>query len=112
MVYIHVNLSYLLGQVTDQESLFFYEDNENSSTYAIEDHDPPFLDEITDELLANPQLTSVCGDHVLCLFDYNQTGDPAIGIDTAYFDQLSTFYKELNCKYNVYIYIYTPKSWP
>jgi len=94
MVFVHY---VVLGQVTDEESLFLYYNNENATTYAVEDHNPPFLDEILDELLANSNLTSVCSDDMLCLFDYSQTGDSSVGLDTADFFSSSINNKESNC---------------
>lgn len=83
---------YCIGQLQDNdESLFFYGDNENVSTYIDVTHQPPFLDEMTNELLANTQLTSVCGNNLQCLFDYNQTGRFSIGSFTANFQRDTEF---------------------
>jgi len=82
-----------LGQLLATESLFFYDDTKNSSTYADEIHHPPFLDEIADELLANTQLTDLCGSNLQCLFDYNQTGNSFIGSFAAIYQQNLEFYE-------------------
>jgi len=66
--------------------------------HAIENHDPPFLDEIIDELFSNNELINFCGYNVQCLFDYNQTGDSTIAAQTAMFLRNSQYRKELNCK--------------
>ena len=87
----------VLGQVTNEESLFLYDNNESTTTYAVEDHNPPFLDEILDELITNSNLTSVCSDDILCLFDYNQTGESSVGLDSANFFSSSVNDKESNC---------------
>ena len=49
-------------------------------TYSVPDHIPPFLDEILSSLMGNSSLLDVCGDNVECLFDFNQTGDPNVGM--------------------------------
>lgn len=84
---------------TINESLFLYNENDDISTYAVTDHQPPFLDDIKDELLANTQLTSICGSNLQCLFDYNQTGNSSIGSFAANFQQESEFYLSLYCMY-------------
>ena len=95
----------------NDESLFLYDENDDISTYAVEDHQPPFLDNIKDELLANTQLTSICGSNLQCLFDYNQTGNSTIGSFATSFQQDSEFLLSLYCMYIasyilIYIYIY------
>ena len=82
---------YIIGQVQADESLFLYDDNDDVSTYAVTDHQPPFLDNIKDELLANTQLTTICGSNLQCLFDYNQTGNSSIGSFATRFQQESEF---------------------
>ncbi|XP_065884099.1 mucin-like protein isoform X2 [Dysidea avara] len=67
-------------QVTGAESLFTYTLGENVDTYSVPDHIPPFLDEILSSLMGNSSLLDVCGDNVECLFDFNQTGDPNVGM--------------------------------
>ena len=81
----------------NDESLFFYDDGEDFSTYVDADHQPPFLDEIANELLANTQLTDTCGSNLQCLFDYNQTGNSSIGFFAADFQQRLDYYEILYC---------------
>lgn len=81
-------LIHSVGQLeVNDESLFFYDDDKNISTYVITEHEPPFLDEITEELLANVQLTDICGNSLQCLYDYSQTGDSSIGLFATNFQQ-------------------------
>ena len=89
----------IAGQIqTNEDSLFIYNNNDNYvSTYTVEDHQPPFLDEIKDELLANTQLSSVCGSNLQCLFDYNQTGSPSIGLFATRFQEDSESMLSLYC---------------
>jgi len=77
----------------------------NAPTHVVEGHDPPFLDDIVTELLANTELTTLCEDNVQCLFDYNQTGDPTIGNQTVMFLQDSELNKKMNCKYDCVSYM-------
>jgi len=93
-------LVFIIGQVSDDERLFFSNESVDAPTHVVEDHDPLFLDEIVNELLANTELTTLCEDNVQCLFDYNQTGDATIGAQTAMFLQDSELDKNMNCKYD------------
>lgn len=87
-----------LGKLqANNESLFFYDDGEDFSTYADADHQPPFLDEIANELLANTQLNNTCGSNLQCLFDYNQTRNPSIGMFAAIFQQELDYREILYC---------------
>jgi len=75
-----IYFSYILGQVTDAESLFTYEPDECAANFSVPDHVPPFLDEIVSNLTTNSTLVDVCGDNIECLFDFGQTGDPDVGM--------------------------------
>lgn len=82
-----MSLYVYIGQVTASESVFQYGVNENVNTFSNPNHIPPFLDEIRDNLGNNDSLTSVCGDNLVCLFDFGQTGDQAIGMATMAFQE-------------------------
>jgi len=48
---------------------------------------PPFLDEIRSGLEGNSTLTEICGDNPQCLFDFDQTGDANVGMNTLQFEE-------------------------
>ena len=70
----------LLGQITEEESIFTYEAGKSVDTFSNPDHTPPFLDELLTSLMSNSSLTAVCGDNIECLFDFDQTGDVEVGM--------------------------------
>ena len=71
---------YLLGQITQEESIFTYEAGKSVGTFSNPDHTPPFLDELLASLVNSSTLTDVCGDNIECLFDFAQTGDMEVGM--------------------------------
>ena len=71
---------YVLGQITEEESIFTYEAGKSVGTFSNPDRTPPFLDELLASLMGNSTLTDVCGDNVECLFDFAQTGDVDVGM--------------------------------
>ena len=70
----------LIGQVTEEESIFTYETGKSVGTFSNPDHTPPFLDELLANLMSNSTLTAVCVDNVECLFDFDQTGNVEVGM--------------------------------
>ena len=72
-----------LGQVSEEESLFFYEDGQNVSTMSDPYHRPIFLDEIDNETLS--EAAGICGgvENVECLFDFSQTRNEELAQATA-----------------------------
>ena len=71
------------GQITQEESLFHYEDGENVTTFSDPNHSPDFLDEIDNETLSEG--IEICGgdENIECLFDFIQTRNEALAQSTA-----------------------------
>ena len=71
------------GQITQDESLFYYEQGENVSTLSNPNHIPVFLDEIDNETLS--EAIEICGgdENIECLFDFSQTRNEALAQSTA-----------------------------
>ena len=76
-----------LGQISEEESIFQYAPGQTVETLSDPNHMPPFLDEIRASLEGNSVLTDVCGNNTQCLFDFDQTGNAAVGIATMDFMQ-------------------------
>ena len=74
---------YITGQVTQEESLFYYNEGENVSTFSVPNHEPQFLDELDNETLS--EAIDVCGgdENIECLFDFSQTRNEALAQSTA-----------------------------
>ena len=74
---------HLSGQITQDESLFYYENGENVSTLSDQNHIPIFLDEIDNETLN--EAIEFCGgdENIECLFDFSQTRNEALAQSTA-----------------------------
>jgi len=77
----------LLGQITEEESIFTYASNESVSTFSHPNHMPPFMDEINSRLEENSALVEICQNNTQCLFDADQTGDVNVGMDTLQFEE-------------------------
>lgn len=62
--------------------MFYYEDGEDVSTFSVPAHVPIFLDQLSDDTIADA--TEVCGsiDNIECIFDFSQTGDLALAMST------------------------------
>lgn len=69
------------GQILSQESLFYYHEGMNLSTYAHPDHQPVFLDELLQGNI-DPQIITACGGDSSCIFDTVETGDMEIGMQS------------------------------
>ena len=74
---------YLSGQITQEESLFYYDNGENVSTLSDPNHIPIFLDEIDNDTLN--EAIDICGgdENIECLFDFSQTRNEALAQSTA-----------------------------
>ena len=70
-----------LGQIIDSESLFYYQRGENASTFSYPNHVPLFPDEIPLSNFTQEQIDA-CGGDSACLYDYLQTNDPEIAMQT------------------------------
>ena len=77
---MQVTLYCSAGQLTQDESLFSYENGTSAETFSSPAHEPVFLDELlsslTDEQLRSAQQT--CGDDQFCLFDLLETKNQAL----------------------------------
>lgn len=75
---------YLLGNVTQNTSLFVYDPGEGAGTYSNASFVPIFLDEnmtfASDAL--RQEAEAVCQGDVNCLFDIASTGDTSVGKST------------------------------
>ena len=71
------------GQVTQEQSLFYYEDGQDVTTFSVPNHKPDFLDEIDNETLSEGIV--ICGgdENIECLFDFFQTKNEALARSTA-----------------------------
>ena len=71
------------GQITQEQSLFYYEDGQDVTTFSFPNHKPDFLDEIDKELLS--QGIEICGSdkNKECLFDFFETKNEALARSTA-----------------------------
>ena len=76
------NLHFFIGQVTEKESLFDYENGQSYLNFTNPDHEPLYLDEIDNETIANA--AAVCGsiDNIECIFDFVATGDMSLATST------------------------------
>ena len=92
---------YYSGQITQEESIFIYEAAESVITFSDPDHTPPFLDELLASLKSDSMLTSVCGDNVECLFDFDQTGDPEVGMAAIAVENQERTEIQEACKYKI-----------
>ena len=87
-LYPHLLFIFLLsrlfsGQITQDQSLFYYEDGQDVSTFSDPNHIPVFLDEIDNDTLS--EAIDICGgdENIECLFDFSQTGNEALAQSTA-----------------------------
>ena len=69
--------------MTQEESLFFYQDGQNVSSFSDPNHEPVYLDEVPAETLAGA--VEVCGsiENIECLFDLVQTNNEALAMTTS-----------------------------
>lgn len=76
-------LFYLLpGQITADESLFTYKQNESVDTYKNTSYTPLFADEIIRQFQNSTiyqKALAVCGSNLVCLYDALATNNTAIG---------------------------------
>ena len=70
------------GQITAEESLFFYRDGESTASLARPDHVPLFADELNISSLSQ-EIRDACGTNLECIFDAVETGSIAFGQQTS-----------------------------
>ena len=68
------------GEIIPDESLFTYPDDSGPANFSHPYHMPVFLDDIVAN--ADPEVLAACGDNVECIFDFDQTGNEEIGMET------------------------------
>ena len=69
-----------IGQISREESLFYYKAGENVEMFSVPDHVPSFADELLQQ--ATRQQQDLCNDDPSCLFDLLETNDPSIALGT------------------------------
>ena len=57
----------------------------NSSDFSFPSHIPVFLDELSDEAIANAR--SVCGNDSQCIYDFSQTNNEELAMVTMTINQ-------------------------
>ena len=68
------------GQVSDSDSLFAYPDGLSAANFSFPDHEPVFLDELSNATLTEAR--SVCGSDSQCIYDFSQTGSEELAMVT------------------------------
>ena len=70
------------GQLTKDESLFYYPKGECVANFSVPDHKPLFLDELDN--VTRKKAEDVCGgqQNIQCIFDYSQTGNRELAQNT------------------------------
>ena len=68
------------GQITEEESIFTYEEGESSATFAMPNHTTIFLDEVIANLTEaqREEVVQACGEDLSCQFDLLETNNPAL----------------------------------
>ena len=79
-LYFNACLMLVVGQVSQRESLFWYEVGSDVSTFSDRDHMPVFPDEALNRY--TPAEEAACNNDPQCLFDTFETNDPEIGQQT------------------------------
>ena len=90
----------VLGQITTAESIFTYGPGESVTTISVQNHVPPFMDEILPGLRENKTLVEVCGDNAECLFDFSQAGDAEFGMAALAVEAAALSESLSACKYS------------
>ena len=73
------------GQVSDSDSLFSYPDGLSAANYSFPDHEPVFLDELSNATLNEAR--RVCGSDSQCIYDFSQTGSEELAMVTTITNQ-------------------------
>lgn len=68
------------GEILPEETLFTYPVDSGPANFSFPDHLPAFLEDIVENV---PQeIRDACGDDPQCIFDYSETGNEEIGMET------------------------------
>lgn len=73
-------MCFVTGQITEQESLFFYESGVGTSNYSNPDLMPTFKSDIVAN--APDEVTTYCGGNAECIFDYSVSGSQDVAAVT------------------------------
>lgn len=73
-------IGFVVGQVFENESLFYYDDGNDVTTFSDPNHIPVFPDEAVSRYTGEQR--TACNDDPQCLFDTFETNDPEIGQET------------------------------
>ena len=78
---------FLIGQITEAESLFNYLPGESTDRFSVPDHVPSFTDDVVGA--ADPAIIEACGgsNNTRCIFDSVQTNSTSVGQATLDFDE-------------------------
>ena len=69
-----------VGQIAVGDTLFTYPVGMSTRNFSNPSHMPVFLDELSDGLIAEAR--RVCGNDSECIYDFSQTGNEELAIDT------------------------------
>ena len=75
-------MHFFTGQITEDESLFYYSKGMGVANFSVPDHKPQFLDELDN--VTRKEAENVCGgpQNIQCIFDYSQTGNRELAQNT------------------------------
>lgn len=76
------------GQITAEESLFFYSDGTTTSDYS----NPDFMPTFKSDIVPNDDISTHCQGNTECIFDYVVSGNPDVATATL---QANVIYTEL-----------------
>ena len=91
---------YPKGQVLDDdESLFTYNPGETFANFSKADHVPIFLDQIDSDIRAEAE--EICGgsNKLECIFDYSQTKNRELALDTQIIMEQNELNKQIASEY-------------
>jgi len=93
-------LFFLIGQITEAESLFNYLSGESTDNFSVPDHVPSFTDEVVSA--ADPAIIEACGgsNNTRCIFDSVQTNSTSVGLATLEFDESTQMDQMITSKIN------------
>ena len=66
--------------MSDSDSLFSYPDGLSAANFSFPDHEPVFLDELSNATLTEAR--RVCGSDSQCIYDFSQTGSEELAMVT------------------------------
>ena len=75
-----IDMCFCSGQILIEESLFFYDEGTDVSSFAFPDHVPVFADEVVN--LFTLEQRTACQEDPACMFDAFETGDVQLGLET------------------------------